>query len=62
MDNSEGDRKQTMKVFFNEVVSDAVSTKVLGKRSEGTLPAVILQKLLETKPQSEGEPHEETHE
>ena len=27
-----------------------------------SLPAVVLQKLLETKPQSEGEPHEETHE
>ena len=27
-----------------------------------SLPAVILQKLLETKPQSESEPHEETHE
>lgn len=26
-----------------------------------SLPAVVLQKLLETKPQSEGEPHEETH-
>ena len=27
-----------------------------------SLPAVILQKLLETKPQSDSEPHEETHE
>ena len=27
-----------------------------------SLPAVVLQKLLETKPQSESEPHEETHE
>ena len=27
-----------------------------------SLPAVVLQKLLETKPQSEGEPREETHE
>ena len=27
-----------------------------------SLPAVVLQKLLETKPQSEGEPHEETNE